>query len=58
MKTIRALVSFAGAVSMIPGETRAVSDELAADLIQAGYAEASKKAARGKENETERTDGG
>lgn len=60
MKTVRALMSFAGAVSMIPGETRAVSDELAADLIQAGYAQLvkEKKAIKGTENETERTDDG
>ena len=55
MKTVRALVSFSGAVSMIPGETRTVSDGLAADLIQAGYAEAvrEKKPPKEKENEAE-----
>lgn len=39
---IRATCSFSGKVSMYAGEVRAVSDELAADLIQAGYAEESK----------------
>ena len=37
---IRATCSFSGQLSMRVGEVRAVSDELAADLIQAGYAEA------------------
>ena len=39
MKTIRAIVSFAGAVSMGPGEVRDVADDLAEDLIRAGHAE-------------------
>lgn len=39
MKEIRALASFAGAVSMFPGEVRQVSDALAADLVGAGYAQ-------------------
>lgn len=38
MKVI-ALVSFAGAVSMIPGETREISIEIAKSLIEAKYVE-------------------
>lgn len=53
---IRALVSFAGAVSMAKGEERAVSEVLAADLIQAGYAEAVRKGE--KRDEVERGDPG
>ena len=36
MKTIRAIVSFAGAVSMGPGEVRDVADDLAGDTKYAG----------------------
>lgn len=40
MKKIKCLITFAGAtVTMAAGEEREVSDEVAADLIQAGYAE-------------------
>lgn len=39
MKKIKCLVPFAGTVSMAAGEEREVSDEVAADLIRAGYAE-------------------
>lgn len=47
---IKALVSFAGAVSMAKGETRDVADErLAASLITCRYAE------RVNENEAERS---
>lgn len=35
---IRALCCFVGKVCMTRGEVRTVGDELAADLIQAGYA--------------------
>lgn len=35
---IRALCSFVGKVCMTSGEVRTVGDELAADLIRAGYA--------------------
>lgn len=48
---IKALVSFAGAVSMAEGEIRDVADErLAASLIACRYAE------RVNENEVERSD--
>lgn len=53
---IRALVSFAGGVSMAKGEERAVSESLAADLIQAGYAEAVRKGE--KRDEVKRGDPG
>ena len=36
---IKALISFAGAVSMRQSETRDVSDDTAKDLVRAGYAE-------------------
>lgn len=36
---IKALVSFAGKVTMAPGEIREVPNEIAEDLIRAGYAE-------------------
>ena len=36
---IRALCSFAGIVCMAKDEVREVSDELASDLLSAGYAE-------------------
>lgn len=36
---IKALVSFAGKVTMVAGEVRDVKDEIAEDLIQAKYAE-------------------
>lgn len=39
MKEIKATVPFAGVVSMAAGEIREVSNEIAADLIAAGYAE-------------------
>ena len=35
---IRTLCSFVGKVCMTKGEVRTVGDELAADLIRAGYA--------------------
>lgn len=35
---IKAKVSFAGLVTMSKGETREVSEEVAADLLRAGYA--------------------
>ena len=37
MKNVKAVVSFAGMVSMAAGETREVSNDIAADLITAGY---------------------
>ena len=52
MKTIRAIVSFAGAVSMGPGEVRDVADDLAEDLIRAGLAEEAQT------NEVKRADSG
>ena len=36
---IKALISFAGTISMRQNETRDVSDDVAKDLIRAGYAE-------------------
>ena len=36
---IKAIKSFAGKITMIPDEERNVRDELAKDLIRAGYAE-------------------
>ena len=36
---VKALVSFAGVVSMIPGETREISPEIAKSLIKAKYVE-------------------
>lgn len=39
MKEIKAIVPFAGVVSMAAGEVREVGNEIAADLINAGYAE-------------------
>ena len=36
---IRATRSFSGLVTMCAGEVRTVGEELAADLIRAGYAE-------------------
>lgn len=36
---VKALVSFAGIVSMIPGETREISPEIAKSLIKAKYVE-------------------
>lgn len=39
MKTIKALISFTGAVTMAVGETADVADEVAADLLRAGFAE-------------------
>jgi microcompartment protein CcmK/EutM len=39
MMTIKALVPFVGEIVMNTGETREVSDEIAKDLIGAGYAE-------------------
>lgn len=40
---IKALVSFAGVVSLAVGETREVDDPIATELIRVGYAEAVKK---------------
>lgn len=51
MKKIKCLVPFAGTVSMAAGEEREVSDEVAADLIQAGYAEEIKTAKTTKKKE-------
>lgn len=34
---VKALVSFAGAVSMYAGETRDIDDNIARDLLHAGY---------------------
>ena len=39
MKKIKALISFTGAVTMAVGETADVADEVAADLLRAGFAE-------------------
>lgn len=39
MKEIKAIMPFAGVVSMAAGETKEVSNEIAADLVSAGYAE-------------------
>ena len=39
MMKVKALVPFAGEVVMNTGETREVSDEIAKDLINAGYVE-------------------
>lgn len=39
MKKIKALISFTGAVTMAVGETANVADEVAADLLRAGFAE-------------------
>lgn len=40
MKKIKCLITFAGAtVTMAAGEEREVSDDVAAELIRAGYAE-------------------
>jgi len=36
---VKALVSFAGVVSMMPGETREISPEIAENLIKANYVE-------------------
>lgn len=50
---IRALVSFAGKVTMAPGQIRDVPDDIAEDLIQAKYAEkvtTSKKSGAKSEN--------
>lgn len=44
MKKIKALTSFGGIVSLRIGEEREVTDEVAKDLIKAGYAEEIKKA--------------
>lgn len=43
MKTIKALISFTGAVTMAVGETADVADETAADLLKAGFAELAEK---------------
>ena len=45
MKKIKALISFGGIVSLRIGEEREVTDEVAKDLIKAGYAEEIKKEA-------------
>lgn len=45
---VKALVSFAGIVSMIPGETREISPEIAKSLIKAKYVEVVKVAERPK----------
>jgi len=42
---IKALRGFSGKVAMAPGEERDVRDEIAADLIKAGYAAAAGKPA-------------
>lgn len=49
------LVPFAGTISMAKGEVREVSDEVAADLIQAGYVEKEKppKAKKEKKGDAE-----
>lgn len=39
MVEIKALVSFAGKISLSKGQEARVSDELAADLVSAGFAE-------------------
>lgn len=39
MKKIKALISFTGAVTMAVGETANVADEVAAELLRAGFAE-------------------
>jgi hypothetical protein len=44
MMTIKALVPFVGEVVMNTDETREVSDEIAKDLIGAGYATSEAKA--------------
>lgn len=43
MKKIKALTSFGGVVSLRIGEEREVTDEVAKDLIKAGYAEEIKR---------------
>lgn len=55
MKKIRATTPFAGLVSMAAGEIREVSDDLATDLIQAGYAEEAKaeRKKKGEKDESE-----
>lgn len=58
---IKAKVSFAGIVTMSVGETRDVNEEVAADLLRAGYAVAVKpsKLAKNKKAVTEdEADGG
>lgn len=49
------LVPFAGTISMAKGEVREVSDEVADDLIQAGYVEKEKppKAKKTKKGDAE-----
>ena len=37
---VKALIGFAGEVSMFKGEERTISDEIAAPLLKAGYIEA------------------
>lgn len=39
MKKIKALVGFAGVVTLAAGQTADVTDEAAADLLKAGFAE-------------------
>lgn len=40
---IQALCCFVGSICMVKGEVREVSDELASDLIAAGYAQEMEK---------------
>lgn len=40
---IQALCCFVGSICMVKGEVREVSDELASDLISAGYAQETEK---------------
>lgn len=50
-KKYKALVSFAGKISMMMGEVREISDlSLASDLIRAGYIEEMKKKGQKKDD--------
>lgn len=54
---IKALVSFAGAVSMRLGEIKEIGDDTAADLISAGYAEKLPDTGEVEKNEGKRNNG-
>ncbi len=43
---IQALCCFVGSICMVKGEVREVSDELASDLISAGYAQEAEKSGK------------
>ncbi|MCF0163193.1 MAG: hypothetical protein HUJ88_11540 [Fusobacterium necrophorum] len=45
---VKALVSFAGSLTMFPGEIREVNNEVAKDLLDSGYVEEVKSEAKKK----------